>query len=204
MINKLKIVKITKCVLSALWWAALVLLAMLLVNIIGAKMRGEVPRVFGYSIMNIVSGSMEEKIPAGSYILIESVDPADVKVDDIICFYSDDPSIKGYPNTHRVVADPIVNSDGSFEFVTRGDANLKNDDYTAKGDRLIGRYVRTLDGFGSFVSWLTGKGMIFVMIALFALTVGMSAYTVVVKAKADSGESVGKDEDSDSNEFQDK
>ena len=46
--------------------------------------------------------------------------------------------------------------------------------------------------------------MIFVMIALFALTVGMSAYTVVVKAKADSGESVGKDEDSDSNEFQDK
>ena len=41
--------------LSALWWSAVVLLILLLVNILGAKMTGNVPRVFGYSIMNIVS-----------------------------------------------------------------------------------------------------------------------------------------------------
>ena len=33
--------------LSALWWSAVVLLILLLVNILGAKMTGNVPRVFG-------------------------------------------------------------------------------------------------------------------------------------------------------------
>lgn len=186
MIKKSKAITVTKRVLSALWWVALVLLAMLLTSIFSAKMRGEVPKVFGYSIMNIVSGSMEEQIPQGSYILIKDTDPSDIKINDVICFYSDDPTIKGYPNTHRVVKEPTVNPDGSIEFVTKGDANPKADDYTAKGDRLIGRYVRTLDGFGSFVSWISGRGMLFVMIALFALSVGMMAYTAVVKAKSDA------------------
>ena len=182
MILNSKWFRVVKAVLSAIWWAALILLAVLLVNIIGAKMRGEVPRVFGYSVMNIVSGSMDDYIPAGSYILIEAVDPAEVECDDVICFYSDDPSIKGYPNTHRVVEDPIVNSDGSIEFVTRGDANLKNDDVTAKGEKLIGRYVKTLDGFGKLVNWVSGRGMIFVMVGLFVLAVGMMSCSLFVKA----------------------
>ena len=186
MIEKSKAIAITKRVLSALWWVALVLLASLLVSIFSAKMRGEVPKVFGYSIMNIVSGSMGEEIPAGSYILIKDTDPSDIKINDVICFYSDDPTIKGYPNTHRVVKEPIVNPDGSIEFVTRGDANLKDDDYTAKGDRLIGRYVKTLDVFGRFIRWFSGSGMLFVMIPLFLLSVGMMAYTAVIKAKSDA------------------
>jgi signal peptidase len=186
MIEKSKAINVTKRVLSALWWVALVLLASLLVSIFSAKMRGEVPKVFGYSIMNIVSGSMGEEIPAGSYILIKVTDPSDIKINDVICFYSDDPTIKGYPNTHRVVKEPIVNPDGSIEFVTRGDANLKDDDYTAKGDRLIGRYVKTLDVFGGFVRWISGSGMMLVMIPLFILTVGMMAYSAVIKAKSDA------------------
>ena len=60
MILNSKWFRVVKAVLSAIWWAALILLAVLLVNIIGAKMRGEVPRVFGYSVMNIVSGSMDD------------------------------------------------------------------------------------------------------------------------------------------------
>ena len=108
-----------------------------------SKIRGEIPYFFGYSVMNIVSGSMEDTIPEGSYILIKKVDATEVRNGDIICFYSDDPAIKGYPNTHKVVEDPIYGENG-IEFVTKGDANPRKDDYTAKGDKLIGRHDRFL------------------------------------------------------------
>ena len=178
--------KIADYAFKTIWWVAFITLFLLVFSIITAKMKGEVPKVFGYSIMNIVSGSMGEEIPAGSYILIKDTDPSDIKINDVICFYSDDPTIKGYPNTHRVVKEPIVNPDGSIEFVTRGDANLKDDDYTAQGDRLIGRYVKTLDVFGRFIRWFSGSGMMLVMIPLFLLSVGMMVYTAVIKAKSDA------------------
>lgn len=164
--------------LSALWWSAVVLLILLLVNILGAKMTGNVPRVFGYSIMNIVSGSMEDEIPKGSYILIKKVEPEKVKRGDVICFYSTDPQIYGLPNTHRVVEEPI-NNNGSIEFVTRGDANPINDKETAKGENLIGVYVKRLDTLTAFSNALKGNMMIFVIISLQISMFGMATYAVI-------------------------
>ncbi len=164
--------------LSALWWSAVVLLVLLLVNILGAKMTGNVPRVFGYSIMNIVSGSMEDEIPRGSYILIKKVEPEKVKRGDVICFYSTDPQIYGLPNTHRVVEDPI-NNNGSIEFVTRGDANPINDKETAKGENLIGVYVKRLDTLTAFSNALKGNMMIFVIISLQICMFGMTLFAVI-------------------------
>ena len=164
--------------LSALWWSAVILLVLLLVNILGAKMTGNVPRVFGYSIMNIVSGSMEDEIPKGSYILIKKVEPEKVKRGDVICFYSTDPQIYGLPNTHRVVEDPI-NNNGSIEFVTRGDANPKNDEETAKGENLIGVYVKRLDTLTAFSNDLKGNMMIFVIISLQICMFGMALFAVI-------------------------
>ena len=164
--------------LSALWWSTVVLLILLLVNILGAKMTGNVPRVFGYSIMNIVSGSMEDEIPRGSYILIKKVEPEKVKRGDVICFYSTDPQIYGLPNTHRVVEEPI-NNNGSIEFVTRGDANPINDKETAKGENLIGVYVKRLDTLTAFSNALKGNMMIFVIISLQISMFGMATYAVI-------------------------
>lgn len=175
-----RIKRALKVCLSAAWWAAVALLALLLVNIIGAKLQGRVPSVLGYSVMNIVSGSMEEEIPTGSYILIKRVNPEDVREGDIICFYSTEPAIYGMPNTHRVVEPPIVTENG-IEFVTRGDANIINDRDTAKGDRLIGVYVKRLGGVTSFAEALDGGAMIIIIIALqicIAVMVIMSAVRV--------------------------
>lgn len=170
--DKVKIIK--KCI-STLWWIALVLIASMMFNIIGAKMQGKVPNVLGYSVVKIVSGSMEDTIPEGSYILVKATSPEKIKRDDIICFYSSDPTILGIPNTHRVVADPIVTETG-IEFVTRGDANSADDKYTAKGENLVGRYVRIMHGLGSFVDMLD-RGMMNVLfigleILILALAVG--------------------------------
>ena len=195
--NKMKrAAKAARITLGTLWWASLALLALLIVNIFLAKIRGEVPSVFGYSVMNIVSGSMEnednpdEGIPEGSYILVRRVDPEDVKKGDVICFYSTDPSIYGLPNTHRVVEEPIVTEYG-FEFVTKGDANHASDKYNAEGDRLIGRYVKRLDGVSAFVKVLEGNGMI-IMILMLGVTVVFMFAGAVIKSKASSEDTENK------------
>ena len=77
---------VIKKTLGALWWVLIIGLSILMFSIIGAKMRGEVPKVFGHSVMKIVSGSMETEIPEGSYILIKEIDPAEVKEGDVITF----------------------------------------------------------------------------------------------------------------------
>ena len=182
-----KTVKAIKRTVSAVWWIVLVLLVVLLVNIFGAKLTGNVPRVFGYSVMNIVSGSMEEEIPKGSYILIKKVSPEEIEKDDIICFYSTDPKIYGMPNTHRVVQEPIV-TDSGIEFITKGDANPINDTETAKGDRLIGVYVKNLDGLTAFANALSGNILIIVILCLqiCIITMAVYAFALVKKNKSDT------------------
>ena len=81
---KAKVYKILKYTAKVSWWCVVVALAILLVNIFGAKIKGRVPSVFGYSVMNIISSSMEDEIPKDSYILIKKVAPEEVKIDDII------------------------------------------------------------------------------------------------------------------------
>lgn len=157
------------------WWCFLVALAVLLVNIIGAKMRGRVPSVFGYSVLNIVSGSMGEDIPSGSYILVKRVDPEQVKQDDIISFYSTDPLIYGLPNTHRVISEPTISEDGKIFFETKGDANPVPDSVMADGDMLIGVFVRRMYSLESLTGLLSGRGLFAVIIAAqIAIVVMMS------------------------------
>lgn len=184
--------KVIKTVLSALWWLGIVALAVVLITVVGAKMRGEVPEVLGYSVLSIATGSMEDEINAGDYILIKDCKPEDIKRGDIICFYSDDPNIQGFPNTHRVHEDPIV-VDGKYEFITKGDANAVPDIYTAKGDRIIGKYVMTLDALGGFVSMLSGGGTFVFMIILQIASVAMIAITIFIRRKGHGGDESDSD-----------
>lgn len=179
---KVKKKNIMKTVLSAFWWCAVVLLVLILVSVIGAKLKGKVPKVFGYSIINIVSGSMEDEIPKGSYILIKEVDAQKIKQGDVICFYSRNPSIYGMPNTHRVVEDPIRTGD-KIEFVTKGDANPVNDKETARSEDVIGVYVKRLDGLTAFSDALSGNFMIIIFITLQLCIVGVAACSIIALRK---------------------
>lgn len=167
---------------SITWWALLVMLFSLIIGIIGAKMKGEVPKLFGYSVVKVISPSMGDEIPVGSYVIIKEIDPEDVKERDIICFYSDDPSIKGFPNLHRVVEAPIQVGD-KYEYVTKGDANSHPDSVTAKSDKLIGRYVKTMDGLTNLSEAASSQGMLVFVLILSVLSIGMVAAVVVIKSK---------------------
>ena len=102
-----------------------------------------------YAVVRILTESMEPTIQAGDYILIEKVKLAELEEGDVITFYSDDPTIAGLLNTHRVYA---FTESGAV--VTKGDNNLSVDEYEVTGEKVVGRYAATL-------SFLTGIFNIF-------------------------------------------
>ena len=197
MIRMKKTLGVLKIALKVSWWAACVMVALLIIMIIGAKIQGKVPYIFGYTAVNIVSGSMEDTIPTGSYILIKKTDADEIKKGDIICFYSDDPSIKGRLNTHTVVEDPIIGENG-IEFVTKGKANPDKDAYTAKGDKLVGKYITNMDWLTQFTKMLEGNGMFILLITLTALCAVFMIVPTFMKAAAKENEKEDSDEPQDS------
>ena len=109
------------------------------------------PRLFGYHIYTVVSGSMEPAIPTGSLVYIKEMNPEDVQENDVIAFYGakDSASII----THRVVENRVLMG----EFITKGDANQTEDMNPASYDNFIGRVERSFPGLGTTAQILTGK-----------------------------------------------
>lgn len=105
-----------------------------------------VPRVFGYQVYNVISGSMEPAIPTGSLVYVKSAEPADVKKDEVIAFYSAADS--GAIITHRVVENYKV----SGEFITKGDANEENDPLPVDYERLLGRVSLSIPYLGEILA----------------------------------------------------
>lgn len=143
----------------------LTLLASVAVVLI-SHFRGDVPFAGGYGLVWIRTGSMEPTIPQRSFILLEKVDARDVAVGDVITFISDDPSIEGERNTHRVTA--IVGEHEAFH--TRGDnrdTNAAEDKYPAAADKLIGRYVKTLPFLSVMGRFLSSAVGIFAVCLIF-------------------------------------
>ncbi len=168
-----------KGILTGVWWAIVALLAVCIISILSAKMKGKVPKLFGYSVMQIVSGSMEEEIPQGSYILVKECDPEEIKEQDIICFYSDDPQIYGMPNTHRVME--RVESEAGLRFITKGDANPIEDTVQARAERVIGVYVKKLTAISALSAFLEGKGTLVLLVVLQVATCFFAVYAIVNK-----------------------
>lgn len=107
------------------------------------------PRIFGYQIYTVVSGSMEPAIPVGSLVYISPTDPSEVEEDDVIAFYGarDSASIV----THRVVS----NSNVMGEFITKGDANETEDMNPVSYDNYIGKVVLSIPVLGGIAQVFT-------------------------------------------------
>ena len=145
-----------------------VVLLVIIAYFVVMQVQGKVPLVMGYGVLHTLTPSMEDTIMTGDYFLIRAVDPEDVREGDIITFYSDDPNIKGYANTHRVhvnehgVWTEII--DGERVFYTKGDNNYTIDCVPARASQLVGRYVTDLPWLTKSVSVIFGTPLILVFI----------------------------------------
>lgn len=159
--------KIGKKILQILTISVTAILLFIVLTLLISKFTGKVPSFFGYSYMKVISGSMEPEIPVNSFIIVKRINASNIKVNDIISFYSRDPGILGKPNTHRVV--DIENISGKIYFTTRGEANFKNDDLKVSEDDVIGVYEGKADFFSAAGKLLSNPFVYFLLIFLPAL-----------------------------------
>lgn len=108
-----------------------------------------VPRLVGYHIYTVISGSMEPAIPTGSLVYVKEIPPEEILAEDVIAFYGamNDSSII----THRVVA----NSEIMGEFITKGDANEEKDMKPIPYANYIGKVTRSIPKAGGIAQMFT-------------------------------------------------
>ena len=140
------IIKILRVIINVISVLLIVLALFVLLSVVMTK-PGQAPNVMGYSSFRVLSGSMEPTLRTDSMILVKKVDPSEIRPDDIISFYSSDPTLSGAVNTHRVLS--VEKQNGIYIFYTKGDANLVPDEFTTTGNDVIGVVV--------FSSFLLGK-----------------------------------------------
>ena len=123
----------------------------LLIVVILACIPLTVPRVMGYQIYSVVTGSMEPEIPVGSMVYVKSIAPKELKEKDVVAFYGgrDTNAII----THRVVDNNLI----SGQIKTKGDANKTEDMNPVSYKDVIGIVEYTIPKAGALAQSFTSS-----------------------------------------------
>lgn len=125
-------------------------------------------KVIPYSVLWVLTPSMQDTIPQKSYILVKQTDPKDIKVGDVITFRSRDSAISGNLNTHRVIE--IIGD--NEEFVTQGDANPAPDKEHVYPNEIEAKYIKNLPVLSFFGRvFTTTTGFVICMLLMFVGTI---------------------------------
>lgn len=123
------------------------------------------PTIFGigYAVVltDSMNGDMPDSIPGNSLIFTKK--QKSYEVGDVITFETD----KMASVTHRIIA----LEDGKF--VTKGDANNKEDDERVEKDDVVGKVFLTVKGAGGFIRALTTPIGLLILSCLILAPVGI-------------------------------
>lgn len=137
----------------------------LLIILILACIPLTIPKIFGFHIYTVISGSMEPAIPTGSLVYVHYEDPGTIQKKDVIAFYSQ--SADGSIITHRVVS----NSEAMGQFITKGDANKENDMNPVSYTNYIGKVTLSVPVLGGLAQAATGTSGKIAAISIIGLAV---------------------------------
>lgn len=167
-----KILKVTTRVITTVLSIIMVLLMLLAAyNFFSVKiLKQDYSNVFGYTMFEVISGSMEPAIDKWDVILVEV--GGDYKKGDIVSFKSEGAFV-----THRVVE---VKGD---TYITKGDTNNTVDKPLTK-DMIVGKVVRVFKGVGIWIKVLTTPKVI----AASIITIVLMFYTIKLLKKKEQEE----------------
>ena len=138
-------------------------------------LRNDYTDFFGYSIFEVQTGSMEESISAGDWIIVKLTQ--NVKLKDVITYKLDNDYI-----THRVIE--VYNG----TYITKGDANNAKDNPVDQ-TQIVGKVVKVLGNLGILRKTLFNPAV------LFTLIVTLFLFNVTIKKnKEDEEKNNGKEE----------
>ena len=103
----------------------------------------------GHRLQAVRSGSMTPTYSVGSMLIVQSVDPSDVRVGMPLSFVTADGSTI---ETHRVIQ--VVQDKNGLSFRTKGDANLTPDPDTVPASAVRGSVKWSVPHVGELMLWL--------------------------------------------------
>ena len=120
--------------------------------------------IFGYSYFTVVSGSMQDEIPKGSFILVKNTAPGDLRAGDTITYMRD----RSTSVTHKIV-DIYENYSNSGErgFQTKGVNNPNPDADIVHGSAVVGKVVFALPAAGALMAYLAAN--VYIVFIIFGL-----------------------------------
>lgn len=128
---------------------------------------GKVPSVFGFSVLQVKTGSMLPDYEIGTIVITKNVDANDLQVGDVISFYSLDQDISGEVNTHRIEKIEHGGDDNAPYFTTKGDNNTQVDKQKVWPSQIVGKVVYNLGTVsGSVIGIFQNPNVIFFVIVL--------------------------------------
>ncbi len=133
------------------------------------------PRLFGYQVFGVLSGSMEPTFPVGSVVYVKTIIPDDVRIGDAITFRIEE--LDSVVATHRVVG---INHE-ERTFTTKGDANQVVDNEPVAFEYFIGRADFKIPYLGYVAMYIQTKEGIVASIGVFLFVVFLSLLDDVLK-----------------------
>lgn len=128
-----------------------VLGTLILVSVIAVCIPITVPKLMGYEIYDIVSGSMEPEIPVGSVIYVKAAAPEDIQEGDVIAFRrgypqeglpgAGDGGEEGFPGTGAGGQEDLAPGDGTGQEVVMAD-DMEDGGSFSEGAVVCHRVIR--------------------------------------------------------------
>ena len=147
-----------------------------------AKGSGYEPK---FSLYTIISPSMTPNINVYDVVVDLRVDnPEDIKIGDVITFYSDLPGVKNGTITHRVIA---INKDaeGNYNYRTKGDYNLVDDGVDVPFYKIVGKVSFRIPQLGRIQFFVASKLGWIVVVLIPALYVIIKDILKIIRLKND-------------------
>ena len=163
--------KLTLKILRYILVAILVLVCAVCVYVLGAKLifKQKNPKVFGYSVMVVKTGSMYPELKPNDLIIIKT--KKQYKSNDIITF-EDGNSF----TTHRIIE---VAENG---FITKGDANEDPDNNIVEFNKVEGKVIGKVGGVGKVIKFVTSSyGLICIGFTIIIILIAGYVISIIKK-----------------------
>ena len=143
------------------------LVAMMMVIQI-TKVPDKIPSFFGYKVLQVTSGSMDDVFSVGDVILIKETKQEDIKKGDIITFKKEDII------THRIIE--MNKTNDTMYYTTKGDNNNVNDAEKVKYEEIEGKYIIKFVYIGYLINFLNTTQGFIIIISLPIIVIAFTIY----------------------------
>ncbi|MCM3718508.1 signal peptidase I SipW [Fictibacillus phosphorivorans] len=154
---------------------AITLLGMIFV-VISTKSSGGEPKIFGYQLKTVLSGSMEPTFKTGSIIAVKPLkDTSNLKKSDIVTFLQQDQTMV----THRIIE--VIKNGEQTMYQTKGDNNKDVDGQPVLAQNVVAKYSDiTVPYLGYFIDFAkSNKGTAMLLIIPGVLLLIYSAISIL-------------------------